>query len=76
MFGNMGVRPDIIEAALNHATIHSPLAATYNLSRYLPQVREALQRLADVLDDIEQGRGSGPGRSDRPTSQLTTLSTM
>jgi integrase len=54
MLGEMGELPDIIEAALNHVTIHSPLAATYNRSRYRPQVA-ALQRLADALDGIEVG---------------------
>ena len=55
MLGNMGETPDIIEAALNHLSIHSPLAATYNRSRYRPQVAAALQRLADMLDGIEAG---------------------
>jgi integrase len=55
MLGEMGVLPDIIEAALNHVAIHSPLAATYNRSRYRPQVAAALQRLADALDGIEDG---------------------
>jgi integrase len=55
MLGEMGEIPDIIEAALNHATIHSPLAATYNRSRYRPQVAAALQRLADALDGLERG---------------------
>jgi hypothetical protein len=32
-----------------------PLAATYNRSRYRPQVATALQRLADALDGIESG---------------------
>ncbi|MFX9855383.1 hypothetical protein ABTP70_19620, partial [Acinetobacter baumannii] len=45
----------VIEAALNHAAIHSPLAATYNRARYLPAVRDALQRLADRLDGITAG---------------------
>jgi integrase len=53
MLGEMGELPDIIEAALNHVSIHSPLAATYNRSRYRPQVAAALQRLADALDGIE-----------------------
>jgi integrase len=53
MLGNMGVLPDIIEAALNHTSIRSALAATYNRSRYRPQVADALQRLADTLDAIE-----------------------
>jgi integrase len=57
MLGDMGELPDIIEAALNHVAIRSPLAATYNRSRYRPQVAAALQRLADALDGIEAGAG-------------------
>jgi integrase len=53
MLGEMGELPDIIEAALNHVAIRSQLAATYNRSRYRPQVAAALQRLADALDEIE-----------------------
>ncbi len=49
LLGEMGVEPHVIEAALNHAAIHSRLAATYNRARYLPAVREALQLLADRL---------------------------
>jgi integrase len=55
MMGMLGTIPDIIEAALNHATIHSPLAMAYNRSRYRPEVAMALQRLADALDGIEAG---------------------
>ena len=58
MLGEMGELPDIIEAALNHVSIRSPLAATYNRSRYRPQVAAALQRLADALDAIEAGSGT------------------
>jgi integrase len=57
MLGEMGELPDIIEAALNHVSIRSPLAATYNRSRYRPRVAHALQRLADALDAIEEGAG-------------------
>jgi integrase len=57
MLGEMGVMPDIVEATLNHVSIRSPLAATYNRSRYRPQVAAALQRLADALDSIEYGGG-------------------
>lgn len=57
MLGEMGELPDIIEAALNHTAIRSQLAATYNKSRYRPQVASALQRLADALDGIEAGAG-------------------
>jgi integrase len=55
MLGEMGELPDIIEAALNHVAIRSQLAATYNRSRYRPQVAAALQRLVDALDGIEAG---------------------
>jgi integrase len=55
MLGEMGELPDIIEAALNHTAIRSPLAATYNRARYRPQVAAALQRLADAQDGIETG---------------------
>ncbi len=54
LLGEMGELPDIIEAALNHVSIRSTLAATYNQARYRPQVATALQRLADRLDGIEQ----------------------
>ena len=50
MLGELGVIPDIVEAALNHVTIRNALAATYNRARYRPQVAEALQRLADELE--------------------------
>jgi integrase len=55
MLGELGIEPHIIEAALNHTSIHSPLAATYNRARYRPQVADALQRLADALDGIAAG---------------------
>ena len=55
MMGEMGELPDIIEAALNHVSIRNSLAATYNRSRYRPQVAIALQRLADALDGIAAG---------------------
>lgn len=55
MLGEMGELPDIIEAALNHVAIRSALAATYNRSRYRPQVAAALQRLGDALEGIETG---------------------
>lgn len=57
MLGEMGELPDIVEAALNHVSIRSSLAATYNRSRYRPQVAAALQRLGDALDGIVTGAG-------------------
>jgi integrase len=55
LLGELGHHPHVIEAALNHATIHSTLAAVYNRARYAPAVREALQQLADHLDGIAAG---------------------
>ncbi len=52
MLGEMGVEPHVIEAALNHLHIGGQLAALYNQARYRPQVRQALQQLADALDGI------------------------
>ena len=48
----MGTEPHVIEAALNHAEVHSRLAGIYNKSRYQPAVAAALQMLADRLDGI------------------------
>jgi integrase len=53
--GELGVMPDVVEALLNHTVIHSQIASVYNRWRYRPQVAEALQRLADLLDAIEAG---------------------
>lgn len=52
MLGELGVDPHVIEAALNHAAVHSQLAAIYNAARYRAQVQEALQRLSDRLEVI------------------------
>ena len=75
LLGETGTEPHIIEAALNHTAIHSRLAATYNRSRYRPQVADALQRLADALDGIEQGSAEslpvgGDGMSRAPRRLL------
>jgi hypothetical protein len=55
LLGELGVEPHVIEAALNHQHIGSPLASLYNRARYRTQVADALQRLADVLDSIAEG---------------------
>jgi integrase len=57
LLGELGVDPHIIEAALNHVVLHSPIASVYNLSRYRPQVADALQRLADKFDELAKGLG-------------------
>lgn len=71
MLGHMGIEPHIIEAALNHVSIHSRLAATYNAARYQPQVADALQRLADRLDIIAQGGTDVPKINILHASRLT-----
>ena len=65
LLGEMGFDPHVIEAALNHTAIHSQLAATYNRSRYMPEVTRALQALADRLDGVVQGGAEVVSLSDR-----------
>ena len=65
MLGELGVDPHVVESALNHAAVHSSLAATYNQARYRPQVRAALQLLADRLDGIAAGAAEVVWLSDR-----------
>jgi integrase len=55
LMGEAGELPHVIEAALNHTSIHSQLAGVYNQARYRPEVAAALQRLADHLDGIAAG---------------------
>lgn len=50
--GKMGLLPHIIEAGLNHKSIHNALASVYNVARYRSQVKEALQQLADFYDNL------------------------
>jgi integrase len=61
--GNLGVLPAIVDAALNHADIHSSLAGTYNQSRYTPEVGIALQKLADWYDHLQNNSKSGDART-------------
>jgi len=50
--GELGTMPEIVEAALGHKVIHSKLAQVYNKSRYKPEVKAALQILADFYDKL------------------------
>jgi integrase len=52
MLGEMGVEPYVIEAALNHVSIHSQIAATYNVARYRDAVRGALGKLGEKLASL------------------------
>ena len=52
MMGEISIPPHVIEAALNHANVHTDLATTYNRARYTQEVASALQALADRIDKI------------------------
>lgn len=57
LMGELGIAPHVIEAALNHTppgAKHLP----YNFALYLPDVAEALQKLADHLDVIPASGGN------------------
>ena len=59
LLGEAGEPPHLIESALNHMHVGGALAALYNRSRYGTEVAAALQRLADMLDEIEDGARTG-----------------
>ena len=49
----LGVQPHHIEAVLNHQSGHKQgIAGTYNRAKYADEMRSALQRWADHLDQI------------------------
>ncbi len=49
----LGVQPHIIEAVLNHVSGHKAgVAGIYNRARYSAEMRSALQRWADHIDQI------------------------
>jgi integrase len=49
----LGVLPHIVEAILNHVSGHkSGPAGIYNRARYSEEMRDALQRWADYVDDL------------------------
>jgi hypothetical protein len=49
----LGVQPHIIEAVLNHVSGHKGgVAGIYNRAKYSGEMRDALQRWADHLDQI------------------------
>ncbi|WP_069879911.1 site-specific integrase [Bosea sp. BIWAKO-01] len=52
--GNLGVAPHVIEVVLGHAVPHTALANVYNKSRYFAEHREAIQALADDLDQLRE----------------------
>jgi hypothetical protein len=49
----LGTQPHIIEAVLNHQSGHKGgVAGIYNRARYEGEMRAALQRYADWIDQI------------------------
>jgi integrase len=53
----IGIEPHIVEAVLNHISGHKGgIAGTYNRARYREQKRTALQRWANWLADVVEGR--------------------
>jgi integrase len=57
--GDLGIQPHIIEAALNHSSgFRAGVAGTYNRNSYQREVRIALDRWADHLMAIVEGRAS------------------
>ena len=50
--GAAGVAPDVIGRILNHRPAGSRVTAIYNVYRYLPEMRAALQTWADTLDGL------------------------
>jgi hypothetical protein len=69
MLGELGDLPDIVETTLNHVSIRSPLAASYNRSRHRPQVAAAMQRLAEAPDRLRQALVWWQGYTARPSEQ-------
>jgi integrase len=65
LLGDMGIAPHVIERVLGHAlrvssdgSLVARIAATYNISPYRTEHADALQRLADELDRIIDGKGA------------------
>jgi Arm DNA-binding domain len=56
LLGELGTDPHVIESVLGHVTPHTGLASIYNRARYRPEMTVALQRLADLLDELEYGK--------------------
>jgi integrase len=53
MLGELGILPHVVEQALNHVSgAKAGVAGTYNRSKMIDAVRDALQRWADALDQI------------------------
>ncbi len=57
--GTIGIQPHIVEAVLNHVSGHKAgVAGVYNRATYEPEKRTALERWAEHLTAIVEGRTS------------------
>jgi acyl-CoA synthetase (NDP forming) len=55
MADRLGVLPYLVEAVLNHVSGHKAgVAGVYNRAKYEAEVRQALQRWADYLDELRE----------------------
>jgi len=54
--GDLGVAPHVISSLLGHRSIGGSLHAGYNQSRYTKEMGNALQMVADLLDNLAAGR--------------------
>jgi len=55
---DIGVAPHIIEAVLNHISgARGGVAGIYNRSKYIPEKRAALERWANHIERLVEGRG-------------------
>jgi integrase len=53
MMADLGTLPHVIEACLNHVSGHKAgVAGIYNRSKYLPEMRAALERWADYVEGL------------------------
>ena len=73
--GDLGVPPHVVEMMLGRTQPHTELAAIYNKSRYAPEHKDALQKLADYLEELEAGMPSTARllTSDAPLSAQSGL---
>jgi len=51
--GEAGADPHVVEILLGHTDPHTPLASTYNKSRYVPEHLEALESVGRYLRELE-----------------------
>jgi hypothetical protein len=54
---DLGIRPDVIELAVNHRSgLRGGIAGVYNKSELLPERRAALERWAAHVEDLVTGK--------------------